>query len=233
MGTDLWEVHWVKIDFARIDVMGVDFVRVDLMAPNHVLFSRWPERSVPTFWIRRRNVWRSEEVLISFDVTLPIHQCPYRRGSGCHTQEANKSRRRGSGGEDPTINGDSEDCRAPSTLSEVHLQSWVLRAEAGAAMGPPISAVLANLYMEFFEELALESAPLRPRFWKQYVDNTSCKTAEMWSGALLHHLSYVRPTVKFTMDLPILDTKLTRRKGEALDVVYRKQTHTDWNLHLI
>ena len=29
----------------------------------------------------------------------------------------------------------------------------------GAAMGSPASAVVANLYMEFFEELALESAP--------------------------------------------------------------------------
>ena len=76
MGTDLWEVHWVRIDFARIDVMGVDFVRVDLMAPNHVLFSRWSERPVPTFWIRRRNVWRSEEVLISFDVTLLFINVP-------------------------------------------------------------------------------------------------------------------------------------------------------------
>ena len=28
-------------------------------------------------------------------------------------------------------------------------------------MGSPISAVVANLYMEFFEELALETAPTR------------------------------------------------------------------------
>ena len=29
----------------------------------------------------------------------------------------------------------------------------------GAAMGSPVSAVVANLYVEFLEELALESAP--------------------------------------------------------------------------
>ena len=29
-------------------------------------------------------------------------------------------------------------------------------------MGSPSSAVVANLYMEFFEELALETAPTRP-----------------------------------------------------------------------
>ena len=37
----------------------------------------------------------------------------------------------------------------------------------GAAMGSPVSAVIANLYMEFFEELALESASSTPRLWKQ------------------------------------------------------------------
>ena len=36
-------------------------------------------------------------------------------------------------------------------------------------MGSPVSAVEANLYVEFFEELALESAAARPRLWKRYV----------------------------------------------------------------
>ena len=36
----------------------------------------------------------------------------------------------------------------------------------GAAMGSPVST---NLYME---ELALESAPSRPRLWKRYVDES-------------------------------------------------------------
>ena len=42
----------------------------------------------------------------------------------------------------------------------------------GAAMGSPVSAVVANLYIEFFEELALETALTRPRLWKRYVDVT-------------------------------------------------------------
>ena len=33
----------------------------------------------------------------------------------------------------------------------------------GTAISSPVSSVVANLYVEFFEELALESVPMRPR----------------------------------------------------------------------
>ena len=59
----------------------------------------------------------------------------------------------------------------------------------GAAMGSPVSAVVANLYMEFFEELALETAPSRPRLWKRYVDNTCCILSKGDVDGLLNHLS--------------------------------------------
>ena len=42
----------------------------------------------------------------------------------------------------------------------------------GAAMGSPLSPIVANIYMEYFEEMALESAQLRPKVWKRYVDDT-------------------------------------------------------------
>ena len=104
----------------------------------------------------------------------------------------------------------------------------------GAAMGSPVSTVAANLYMEFFEELALQSAPSRSRFWKRYVDETCCIMEKDEVEPLLDHLNSVRPTIKFTMELErdgsllFLDTKLTRSEGGALDVtVFRKPTHTD------
>ena len=89
----------------------------------------------------------------------------------------------------------------------------------GAAMDSPVSAVVANLYMEFFEELALQSAPSRPRFWKRYVDDTCCIMEKDEVEPLLNHLNSVRTTIKFTMELEkdgslaFLDTKLTRREG--------------------
>lgn len=108
----------------------------------------------------------------------------------------------------------------------------------GAAMGSPVSAVVANLYMEFFEELALESAPSKPRLWKRYVDDTCCILRTSDVDGLLDHLNNIRPTIKFTMELegagslPFLDTKVTRVANGKLDItVFRKKTHTDRYLH--
>ena len=42
----------------------------------------------------------------------------------------------------------------------------------GAAMGSPVSAVIANLYMESFEEQAITTLSYEPRIWKRYVDDT-------------------------------------------------------------
>ena len=39
-------------------------------------------------------------------------------------------------------------------------------------MGSPLSPVLANLYMEYFEEMALGSTSLKPSMWLRYVDDT-------------------------------------------------------------
>ena len=41
----------------------------------------------------------------------------------------------------------------------------------GVAMGSPLSPVLANLYMEFFESELLPSLPIRPSLWLRYVDD--------------------------------------------------------------
>ena len=91
-------------------------------------------------------------------------------------------------------------------------------------MGSPVSAVVANLYMEHFEQLALECAPSQPRLWKRYVDN---KCSIVRSGVVeeFHkHINSIHPSIQFTVELenkgtlPFLDTLLQRRKDGSLDI---------------
>ena len=59
----------------------------------------------------------------------------------------------------------------------------------GAAMGSPVSAVIANLYMETFEEQAIESAPSKPKIWKRYVDDTFTILDRDRVDSFLQHLN--------------------------------------------
>ena len=109
----------------------------------------------------------------------------------------------------------------------------------GAAMGSPVSAVVANLYMEFFEELALETAPTRPKLWKMSVDDTFGIFRKGSTKELLHHQSTGsgRPSSslrggKKTGHSCSSIRYSEKRKDGSLDVsIYGKLTHTDRYLH--
>ena len=44
--------------------------------------------------------------------------------------------------------------------------------QEGLAMGSPLSPVLANIYMQYFKEMALGSTSLKPSMWLRYIDDT-------------------------------------------------------------
>ena len=101
-------------------------------------------------------------------------------------------------------------------------------------MGSPVSAVIANLYMEAFEEQAVESAPHKPKIWKRYVDDTFTVLECSNVDSFLYHLNSQQPTIRFTMEtekeskIAFLDTSVSREPdGRLTTSVYKKPTHTD------
>ena len=110
----------------------------------------------------------------------------------------------------------------------------------GVAMGSPLSPVIANFFMQDFEEKALNQATLKPTCWYRYVDDTFV----IWPHGkenltdFLEHLNGVHKNIQFTMEieedghLPFLDIDIYKKADGSLGhKVYRKPTHTNLYLH--
>jgi len=67
-------------------------------------------------------------------------------------------------------------------------------------MGSPVSAVIANLYMESFKEQAIATSPYKPRIWKCYMDETFTILDRGNVNSFLQHLNNQRPSIHFTME---------------------------------
>ncbi|XP_013788171.1 uncharacterized protein LOC106472086 [Limulus polyphemus] len=81
------------------------------------------------------------------------------------------------------------------------------------AMGSPLSSVIANIYMEYFEDLALEPAPLVPAVWLRYVDDTFVLREHQEDvTSFLDHINRPRPSIQFTTE-----QAYQRRYGESVD----------------
>ena len=105
----------------------------------------------------------------------------------------------------------------------------------GAAMGSPISPIVANLFMENFEMRALQSSPKPPLLWKRFVDDTFVILKKAHKEEFLTHINSVDNNIQFTSEepgpegsLPFLDILITPDEEGRLETsVYRKPTHTD------
>jgi hypothetical protein len=107
------------------------------------------------------------------------------------------------------------------------------------AMGSSLSPVVSNIFVEHFEEIALDTAYYKPAKWLRYVDDTFV----VWPYGpeklqkFLDHLNSIKPTIKFTMEvetnntLPFLDVLVMKRGPKLTIKVYWKPTHTGRYLH--
>ena len=112
-----------------------------------------------------------------------------------------------------------------------------------AAMGSPISPIVANLYMENFEIRAISTSPHHSLMWKRYVDDTCVVIKAAHKQEFLEHINSIDPHIQFTSEdsrpdgsMPFLDMLITPTEdGRLSTTVYRKPTHTDmylkWDSH--
>ncbi|XP_072046904.1 uncharacterized protein [Amphiura filiformis] len=128
------------------------------------------------------------------------------------------------------------------TTTYFSFRRQIYRQIFGAAMGSPVSAIVANLFMEWLEKEAVATAPLdcKPKIWRRYVDDVLEIIQKDSTQKLTDHLNSVDPTgnIKFTFEeedqgkIPFLDTLIVRKEDGSLKLlVYRKKTHTDQYLN--
>ena len=106
---------------------------------------------------------------------------------------------------------------------------------AGLAMGSPISPIIANIFMQDFEQRMLAGFENSPRIWWRYVDDTLVVIKRNLIGEFLHYLNNFHTNIQFTIEeesseheIQFLDCSIrSDESGSIVTGVYRKDTNSN------
>lgn len=107
-------------------------------------------------------------------------------------------------------------------------------------MGSPLYPIVANLFMDKFENKALDTFPLKPKLRIRFVNDTSVNWphGDNELSYFLDHLNNISKNIKFTMEveennnISFLDIILIRNEDGTLGhKIFKNKAHTDNYLH--
>ena len=118
-------------------------------------------------------------------------------------------------------------------------QGNLYEQKEGAVMGSSINPIVANIFMEDFENRALATSPCTPKIWKRFVDDAFTVIRKDQKDAFLDHLNFIHNNTQFTSEdpsedgsIPFLDMLgFPDEEGRLKTTVYRKPMHTYQYLH--
>ena len=106
---------------------------------------------------------------------------------------------------------------------------------AGLAMGSPISPIVANIFMQDFEQKMLVSFEQAPRIWWRYVDDTLVVIKRDVLDEFFQYLNNFHVQIEFTLEkesecgeIQFLDCNIRRKDDGSIDTsVHRKGSHSN------
>ncbi len=66
-------------------------------------------------------------------------------------------------------------------------------------MVSPLSPVVANIFMESFENIAITTFRRLPKIWKRYVDDTFEILSKYVARSFLVHINKINEAIQFTV----------------------------------
>ena len=109
----------------------------------------------------------------------------------------------------------------------------------GCSMGSPLSPVISNLYMEYFETVIIKDIKPKNMIWMRYVDDILTFWDNSWGdfNEFFIRLNNLVPSIKFKVEwekdnkIPFLDVLIIRDPNRYKFTVYRKPTFSISYIH--